>query len=474
VAPDKVGEFEITGEIARGGMGVVYRARDPKLDRDVALKVLRSDEPLGDELLVRFRREAQAAAQLKHRNLVSVYEAGEADGEPYLVMDLIEGEDLKSKLAREGPLPPQVAARYTQQLARALEHAHQQGVLHRDIKPSNVLVDAEGQPVLTDFGLAKILEKGITALTKTGQVMGTPAYMSPEQASGDVRLIGPSSDVYSLGATLYTMLTGKPPFSAQSVVRVLGMVLSKRPEPPSKLRPGLDPVLDLVCLKCMEKLSKNRYQTATALAEDLGLFLGSDEAQRKLATSASASRVSSDSLGGDSYVSVVFDSLVSYQLRRLRLGVFLLTVLFVLALALAGALAWRLQDARVQLAGYQGEGLPAASTAPVASAAFNQAYRSGRERHDLGDYAGAVAAFTRAIEIHEDPLAFFRRGKSHQALSDLAEAKADYERALARIPEGDSLAGTVRAALAEVAGAPSPGPSPAGVPPPASPAGGSG
>ena len=205
----RFGEYELLAEIARGGMGVVYRARQAKLNRLVALKMIRSGELADDEQVTRFYAEAEAAAKLDHPGIVPVYEVGEANGQHYFSMALVVGINLNEQVRKEGPLPPKEAARLLKQVVEAVEYAHSKGIIHRDIKPQNILLDEAGQPRLTDFGLAKqVMDR--SDLTATGQVMGTPSYMPPEQAAGKLDEIGPASDVYSLGATLYFLLTGRP------------------------------------------------------------------------------------------------------------------------------------------------------------------------------------------------------------------------------------------------------------------------
>ncbi|MBL4845746.1 MAG: tetratricopeptide repeat protein [Planctomycetes bacterium] len=270
---EQIGGFRIESELARGGMGVVYVAHSPALDRRVALKVMIGSDLADADALERFRREAQAAARLRHPGVVAVHEVGEDDGLPYIVMDLIEGESLKSRLVREGPLPEREAARVTETLARALAHAHENGILHRDLKPANVLLTEEGDPVLTDFGLAKVVEADTAGPTRTGQIMGTPAYMPPEQADGRAGQVDVRADVYSLGATLYHMLTGEPPFKGRSAMKVVSDVIWRDPAAPSRLRAGLSRDLETICLRCLEKDPERRYPSANALGDDLLRFL---------------------------------------------------------------------------------------------------------------------------------------------------------------------------------------------------------
>lgn len=268
--PNKFGEFELISEVARGGMGVVYRARQVALGRIVALKMILAGRLADAEDVERFRREAEAAARLQHPNIVAIYDVGEVDGQHYFTMEFIEGSNLARKVAA-GPLPSRVAAGYVRKLARAVHHAHRQGIVHRDLKPSNVLLDADDEPHITDFGLAKRLS-GEPGKTRTGTVLGTPSYMAPEQAQGR-RDIGPPADIYSLGAILYELVTGRPPFQAETPLDTAMQVLHNDPVPPRLLNPDVDHDLDTICLKCLQKDPQLRYPTAAALAEDLQRYL---------------------------------------------------------------------------------------------------------------------------------------------------------------------------------------------------------
>jgi serine/threonine-protein kinase len=273
-APVHFGPYTVVKELGSGGMGVVYLARDTRLRRLVALKLLLPRPGSTGELLARFRREAEVVARLQHPNIVQLYEAGEHDGSPYLVMEYVDGESLSRKLAAS-LMPARDAAELLEVMARAVDAAHQQGIIHRDLKPSNVLLTATGTPKVADFGLAKQLDPDTLApsfATKTEALLGTPGYMAPEQSKGNAE-VGPAADVYALGAILYECLTGRPPFRAASVLETLEQVRNQDPVPPGRLQPGVPRDLQTICLKCLEKEPGKRYTTARELADDLARFL---------------------------------------------------------------------------------------------------------------------------------------------------------------------------------------------------------
>ncbi|MBX7106868.1 MAG: protein kinase, partial [Gemmataceae bacterium] len=288
--------FEVLQQLGRGGMGVVYKARQLALDRIVAIKVIRAGLHADAEDLRRFRTEALAAARLQHPNIAQIHDVDEYDGRPFIVLEYVAGGGLDRHLAA-GPVPPTDAARLTEHLARAVQFAHERGVVHRDLKPANVLVSTAGDAPpadhgdstwrtnvpagswtasaslkITDFGLAKVSDVD-AARTQTGHILGTPMYMAPEQAAGRNEEVGPATDVYSLGAILYECLTGHPPFQGQSPLDTLSLVQNQEPVPPRRTQPRVPRDLENICLKCLEKEPRNRYDSAQSLADDLARFL---------------------------------------------------------------------------------------------------------------------------------------------------------------------------------------------------------
>jgi serine/threonine-protein kinase len=269
-----IADYELLEEIGQGGMGVVYRARQVSLNRPVALKVARITDPDPEPELQRFRNEAEMVAHLDHPHIVPIHEVGAWEGRPYFSMKLIEGGSLAQHLDRY-PDRPKEAARLMAAVARAVHHAHQRGILHRDLKPSNILLDAEGRPHVTDFGLARRVETD-SGLTQSGALVGTPSYMAPEQTTGQKRAVTTASDVYGLGAVLYALLTGRPPFQADTVLDTLALVREREPQPPSQINRKVDRDLETVCLKCLQKEPERRYGSTEALAEELERWLAGD------------------------------------------------------------------------------------------------------------------------------------------------------------------------------------------------------
>jgi WD40 repeat protein/tRNA A-37 threonylcarbamoyl transferase component Bud32 len=274
-----IGDYELLEEVGHGGMGVVFKARQNRLERVVAIKVLRAGWLAKAGELARFRSEARTLAGLHHPNIVAVHEVGEHDGQPYFSMDFVAGRTLE-ELARGHPLPQSRAAQYVRRIAEAIQYAHEHDVLHRDLKPSNVIIDGDDQPRVTDFGLAKRLE-GDSDLTMTGQLLGSPNFMPPEQASAGRGEVGPASDVYSLGALLYHLLTGRPPFLCETITDTLRQVAENNPASPRLLVPTVPKDLETICLKCLQKEPKQRYASAQAVADDLGRFLRDEPIQAR-------------------------------------------------------------------------------------------------------------------------------------------------------------------------------------------------
>ncbi len=269
--PD-IGEYEILEMVGRGGMGVVYKARQHHHERIVALKTLIGGAQADADFKRRFWREARLASKLNHPNIVRVLDVGEHEGQPYFCMEFVPGTNLAQKTVNQ-PLRPEAAARYVEAVARAVHYAHEQGVLHRDLKPSNILVDADDCPKVTDFGLARQMDSESIGLTLSGMMLGTPGYLPPEQLSAGSGEFGPTSDVYGLGAILYHLLTGRPPYLSSTVADTLKQLQETEPVPPRNLNLAVPRDLQTICLRCLRKKQRQRYQTALALAEDLDRYL---------------------------------------------------------------------------------------------------------------------------------------------------------------------------------------------------------
>src|SRR6516164_5739513 len=263
--------YEVEAVLGRGGMGVVFKARHLTLKRVVALKMLLAGAYARPEELARFRREAEAVAALRHPNIVQVHDAGDITGRPYFTMECVEGGSLAQSLAGK-PQPPRRAAELVATLASAVQFAHKSGFIHRDLKPGNVLLTADGVPKITDFGLVRSIVAG-PEVTRSGDFLGTPCYMAPEQARGHASAVGPAADIYALGVVLYEMLAGRPPFEGSTAAETLQKVIGEDPAAPSRLNPKVPPDLDTICLKCLQKSPARRYASAQDLADDLRRFL---------------------------------------------------------------------------------------------------------------------------------------------------------------------------------------------------------
>ncbi|HUT10873.1 MAG TPA: serine/threonine-protein kinase [Thermoguttaceae bacterium] len=268
--PRPFGQYELLSEIGRGGMGVVYKARQKALDRTVAIKMILASHLASPEHVRRFHVEAKAAARMQHSNIVHIHEVGQLHGHYYFAMEYVEGNSLAQRIA-QSQLDVDMAVRLVAAIARAVDHLHQHNIIHRDLKPSNILLDAEEHPYLTDFGLAKVFEPG-SETTATGVIAGTPSYMAPEQAAGQSGKVGPAADIYSLGAILYELLTGRPPFREENPLDTLMQVISREPNLPRQWNPKIPRGLELICLKCLAKSPGDRYASAAAVADDLERF----------------------------------------------------------------------------------------------------------------------------------------------------------------------------------------------------------
>jgi WD40 repeat protein len=387
-APDPAhafGEYELIEELARGGMGAVYRARQTRLGRTVALKMILAGKLASAADVQRFRAEAEAAANLDHPNVVPIYEVGEHDGRHFFSMKLIEGGSLAGRV-HEFTANPQAAAQLLATVARAVHHAHQRGLLHRDLKPANILLDAQGEPHVTDFGLVRHLE-GTSGLTQSGAIVGTPGYMAPEQAAARK---DPSTavDVYSLGAVLYELITGRPPFQGPNPLDVLMQVLEREPERPRRLNPRLDGDLETICLKCLDKEPGRRYHSAADLADDLERWRHGEPI---LARPAGTAR-----------------RLAKWARRRPAMAALAALVVLVAALGAAGVI-WKWRDAL------------AAERAALASE--QAALASERDARTEADAARAARAA--AVQAQADEKAARERAETERGAKELARERAD-------------------------------------------------
>jgi serine/threonine-protein kinase len=323
---ERIGRCELIEELGRGGMGIVYLARDTDLGRVVALKRLLLGASATSRDIARFRGEAESAARLDHPNIVPIHAVDSDASGPYFLMRYVEGTTLARRLSA-GPLPPREAVLLLSPVARAIGYAHSRGVLHRDLKPSNILIDTEGRPYVVDFGLAKRLDTAEN-LTGSDAVLGTPSYIPPEQASPSRGPVGPASDVYGLGAVLYHALTGRPPFQAASASDTLLQALEVDPVPPRALNPGVDNDLEMITLKCLQKRPELRYPSADALADDLDAYLAGEPVS---ARSASLKALTDRLMGETHHASVLEDWGLLWIYHSIALVVFF---------ALAGWLQW--------------------------------------------------------------------------------------------------------------------------------------
>ena len=274
-----VGHYELLGEIARGAMGVVYRARHQTLGRLAAIKMILDPDAVGADVHERFDAEAKAAATLDHPGIVALFESGRWNGYPYFAMAYVDGESLLERL-RGGPMPPLQAARMARDISQAMAHAHERHIIHRDLKPANILIDSEDRPHITDFGVCKDLSSS-SQLTSAGELVGTPHFMPPEQAGASDAPLGPPADVYSIGAVLFAMLTGRPPFLAATPIDVVAQVLTQDPVSPRALNVNVPVELSVITMKCLRKKAQQRYIDANALAADLNRYLTGEPIQAR-------------------------------------------------------------------------------------------------------------------------------------------------------------------------------------------------
>jgi tetratricopeptide (TPR) repeat protein len=411
---NRYGPYELRGELARGAMGVVFRAHDPALDRPIALKVIRSEDLRDPESQQRFLRELRILARLRHPNVITVHSAGLSDhGYPYVAMDLIEGGSLRDRLERDGPLPLQEAVRICVQLAKALAYAHSRGVLHRDIKPHNILLDGD-DALLTDFGLAKLVGADAQGLTRSGDRIGTPLYMAPEQAQGDNRRVGPATDVYSLGVTLFHMITGKRPFTAPSVVELFTSIIRDPAPSVRRLRPDVDDALEAIIARCLEKDPEDRFPAAAALRDALVVWQETGDSR--------ASPLAQTARAKPSPSVTAQDPAASSRRKTVSVGL-AIGLLFGLFLGLLNA-AWLERAVRRDV---WREELPEQLRVRA---------ERGTERFLRDDFVGAIEDLDFVIGAEPNcSSAWYRRAGARRALKQPKEARVDLDRAIEIDPE---------------------------------------
>ena len=392
----RIAHYAILGELGRGGMGVVYRGYDTKLRRSVAVKMILDPTRAGTDVVQRLSIEASAAARIEHPNIVRVHEVGEHEGKPFIVMELIRGRSFEAEL-RQGKTTPERAAEVLRDVARALDQAHQAGIIHRDVKPENILVDEQGKPHLMDFGLAR--ESTTTErLTVAGSVLGTPGYMSPEQAGGVLEAQGPLTDVYGLGAVLYRALAGRPVFEGASLNAILVKILQQSPEPLTRIDPSVPRDLETIALRCLAKESERRYASAGAVADELDRFLRHEP-------------IVARPIGG-------LERLGLWVRRNRALAV----ALGLVGVALAAALAIGLYSVKTR-------------AADARAIEKLELIRSGGEKKAAGDQDGAIAAFTSAIALDpQDAAVYSSRAALYQARRSWDLAIADVRSITAIVP----------------------------------------
>jgi WD40 repeat protein/tRNA A-37 threonylcarbamoyl transferase component Bud32 len=392
-----VAGYEILDLLGRGGMGVVYKARQLKLNRVVALKMILAGAHAGPAELARFRTEAEAIASLQHPNVVQIYDVGEQSGQPYFALEFVDGGSLEQRLTGT-PLAARKAAQLVETLARAVHAAHGVGIIHRDLKPANVLLTHDGLPKITDFGLAKRLGSE-TGQTQSGAVVGTPSYMAPEQAAGKVGAVGPAADTYALGAILYELLTGRPPFKAETPMDTLLQVLDDEPVRPRRLNPKIPADLETICLKCLEKQPPRRYHSARALADDLRRFLDDEPIRARPMT--------------------LLGRTAGWMRRRPAVTA-LLAVSFVALLALIGGAVALVYNARLSQA--MAGTLAAQEREVVARKAEDKARQAQEEQKRLNEAAAANNLYAKRLALAERDLAAGDVVGAERSLNDLVPA----------------------------------------------------
>jgi tetratricopeptide (TPR) repeat protein len=448
--PEQIGPYVVLEQVARGGMGVVMRGRDPQRGDEVAIKLLTSGGASAAAQKKRFRREVQAMTRLRHPNVVAIRSSGEHRGHPYLVMDFVDGQSLQDRLARSGPLRFAEAAELTHQLAGALEHAHRESLLHRDVKPANVILTPAGQPMLTDFGLVKATDGSQTKLSRTGTYMGTPGYWPPEQARGDLTAIDARSDVYALGATLYAALTGVPPIQGNSLTEITIATQERAPTPPSRLRPQLPPQLEQICLRCLEKDPGDRYPSAAALRDDLARFLGGDPLQDHRAPwvgrPALALALAIGAVGVIAAASIVLTEPGATPPAAAPQASPLSTpgdVADEETLTTAQQEARRLADVGLERANLQDwdAALEAYTRATELDPEYANAFKNLGVIHSaMLNWEASLAAFDRAIVLDPENVKIYAgRGTAREQLGDVTGAVSDYELALQHVEADDGL-----------------------------------
>jgi len=436
VDPDAIGPYPVRETLGQGGMGVVYRARDERLGRDVAIKLL---EDQGSELRrARFAREARALARLRHPNVVTVHAAGDHEGRPFLVMDYVPGRSLHDRVVAEGPLHPVEAAALVRAIARAVHEAHRLGLVHRDVKPANVLVDADGAPLLTDFGLCQDAAGG-ESLTAPKTTLGTPGYMAPEQVR-DAKEAGPPADVFGLGATLYALVAGRPPFAGDELAAILSATLDGRWPPLADVRPGTDPALDRVLAGCLALEPERRYPDAAALADDLDRLLAGEPVRFEPPPPPRPEPTPGAALS--ELMEAPLDEAPDAPAPR---GAPTIT-----RADGAGPADWLVRGDAAYRDRRLGDALAAYDRA-VAAAPDDVKARCKRAvvRRLRGDPVGAIEDADRALALRPDEVrALVSRAAAREDLMDFPRAIADYERALDLLPTDEARTPKVEAALA--------------------------